>query len=117
MIISTTGIHIVKIAFISLYIPGATAPFFAAGVVPLPAAGLGAGFAAALTGALAATGFLGGILKRNVKKKTSLKSSYILLLSICKHHRSALGDLKKETISLVKINTNELIISYINLFL
>lgn len=55
------------------YIPGATAPFFAAGVVPLPAAGLGAGFAAALTGALAATGFLGGILKRNVKKKNFSK--------------------------------------------
>lgn len=36
-------------------------------------------------------------------KKTSLKSSYILQLSICKHHRGALGDLKKETISLVKI--------------
>lgn len=49
-------------------LPGATAPFFAAGVVPLPAAGLGAGFAAALTGALAATGFLGGILKRSVRK-------------------------------------------------
>lgn len=59
-----TTVHIVKIKFR----PGATAPFFAAGVVPLPAAGLGAGFAAALTGALAATGFLGGILKRNVRK-------------------------------------------------
>lgn len=57
-------VRIVKIKFI----PGATAPFFAAGVVPLPAAGLGAGFAAALTGALAATGFLGGILKRSVRK-------------------------------------------------
>lgn len=59
-----TTVRIVKIKFI----PGATAPFFAAGVVPLPAAGLGAGFAAALTGALAATGFLGGILKRSVRK-------------------------------------------------
>lgn len=49
-------VRIVKIKFI----PGATAPFFAAG--------LGAGFAAALTGALAATGFLGGILKRSVRK-------------------------------------------------
>lgn len=57
-------VRIVKIKFI----PAATAPFFAAGVVPLPAAGLGAGFAAALTGALAATGFLGGILKRSVRK-------------------------------------------------
>lgn len=50
-------------------------------------------------------------------KKTSLKLFYILLLSICKHHRVALGDLKNETISLVKMNANELIISYINLFL
>lgn len=62
--VRTVRINFVKIKFI----PGATAPFFAAGVVPLPAAGLGAGFAAALTGALAAIGFLGGILKRSVRK-------------------------------------------------
>lgn len=43
-------------------VPGATVPFFAAGVVPRPAVGLVTVFAAALTGAFAATGFFGGIL-------------------------------------------------------
>lgn len=80
-------------------LPGAGAPFLAAGVVPLPAAAFGAGFAGAFVG-LAATGFLGGILYNTTKSFEVFTFQNPPFVNITGSH---LTILKEEEFSLVKI--------------